>query len=100
MVSSELPAGREFDGFCGMCCRSAGWSIAILPVMGLDWGKLNVPRATVVFFQCLRRPSPLTGKKVRALLKLSFPEPIQRAASPHRREGREDDVGREGAGRQ
>jgi len=68
--------------------------------MRLDWGKLNVPRATVVFFQRLRWPSPLTGEKVRALLKLSFPELIRRAASLHRREGREDDVGRQGARRQ
>jgi hypothetical protein len=30
-----LPAGREFDGFCGMSCRSAGWSIGILPVLRL-----------------------------------------------------------------
>ena len=100
MVIWELFAGRELDGFCGMCCRSAGGSIAILPVMRLDRGKLNVSRLSVVFFQHLRWPSPLTGEKVRALLQLSFPELIQRAASLHRRKGREDDVGREGARRQ
>jgi len=85
MVTSELPAGRELDGFCGMSCRFAGWSIGIAPYC--DWGKLNVSRASVVFFQRLPWPSPPQldprggARAVRAAL--SRPDvPCGKCASP------------------